>query len=90
MECPYCGAELEYDDYYGHYLGNNQWDKQGDIYKCPNCEGFSNEQEALKFIDINGYEDYYDTWEDIVCDSECFNGFFYTDKQGNLHEGYPC
>lgn len=25
-----------------------------------------------------------------ICDSSCFNGFFYTDKQENLHEGYPC
>jgi hypothetical protein len=40
MECPYCGAELEWDDYYGFYLGNDNWDKQGDIYKCLNedCE----------------------------------------------------
>ena len=38
MECPYCGAELDLDDFYGHYLGNGNWDKQGDIYKCPNQE----------------------------------------------------
>lgn len=38
MECPYCGEELECIDYYGHYLGNNNWDKLGDIYKCENQE----------------------------------------------------
>ena len=62
MECPYCEQELEYHDYYGYYLGNDSWDKIGDIFKCSNEE----------------------------CESEVFNYYFYTDKQGNLHEGYPC
>jgi hypothetical protein len=40
MICPYCGSELEYEDYFGKYLGNERWDKKGEIYKCPNedCE----------------------------------------------------
>ena len=38
MECPYCGIELEYEDYFGRYLGNDNWDKKGEIYKCPNEE----------------------------------------------------
>jgi hypothetical protein len=38
MECPYCGAELNCIDYYGFYLGHDQWDKQGDIYECENEE----------------------------------------------------
>ena len=30
--------------------------------------------------------------QDGSCDSELFSvaGSFYTDEQGNLHEGYPC
>ena len=42
MECPYCGKELRYKDYYGRYLGNDNWDKKGEIYQCDNeeCEFF--------------------------------------------------
>lgn len=28
--------------------------------------------------------------EDGSCESEAFNGTFYTDERGELHEGYPC
>ena len=40
MECPYCENELRWIDYFGFYLGNDKWDKKGDIYKCDNesCE----------------------------------------------------
>jgi hypothetical protein len=38
MECPYCGQELEYHDYFGRYLGKDRWDKKGEIYKCQNEE----------------------------------------------------
>ena len=62
MDCPYCEQELDCIDYYGHYLGNDNWDKIGDIFECSNEE----------------------------CESEAFNYFSYTDKQGNLREGYPC
>lgn len=62
MICPYCNQELKCIDYYGFYLGNDKWNKQGDIFKCSNEE----------------------------CESEVFNYYFYTDKQENLHEGYPC
>ena len=36
MDCPYCEQELDYIDYYGHYLGNDGWNKVGDIFKCSN------------------------------------------------------
>jgi hypothetical protein len=38
MDCPYCNQELNWHDYYGFYLGHDQWDKQGDIFKCKNEE----------------------------------------------------
>lgn len=43
MKCPYCESELEYHDYFGRYLGNDTWDKKGEIYKCENeeCESQS-------------------------------------------------
>ena len=102
MECTYCGAELEYEDSYGNrdYIAyGNRNGKSGDIYRCPNHEGFSTKELALTYLQIdedeleqylkdNGLED----WEEIVCDSSTHNvsGSFYTDKQGNLYEGYPC
>lgn len=38
-ECPYCGQELNYDDYYQRGLGETA-QKLGDIYQCQNksCE----------------------------------------------------
>jgi hypoxanthine phosphoribosyltransferase len=68
MECPYCGSDLKWHDYYGkkqyadhYYIYPQSWiEKTGDIYKCNNEECESYEQD------------------------------FYTDKQGDLHEGYPC
>lgn len=83
MECPYCGAELIYDDYYGtgrqeYFYGTagngiyypSTFKKLGDIYKCPNRDGFEDSDEC--------------------CESAEFNGFFYTDEREDLHEGYPC
>jgi hypothetical protein len=78
MECPYCGAELNCIDYYGktkyadhYYIYPQSWiEKEGDIFKCPNSDGFEDCEEC--------------------CDSNMFNGHFYTDRNDNLHEGYPC
>ena len=41
-KCPCCGEELKWHDYFGRYLGNDMWDKKGDIYQCQNedCEGY--------------------------------------------------
>lgn len=45
MNCPYCGKELKWDDYYGKnlrldYFGNPKsgFEKVGDIYRCDNEE----------------------------------------------------
>lgn len=102
MECPYCGVELIYDDEYGtglpeswsgtagcgiHYPST--YKKLGDIYKCPNYEGFEDLDEAKVYQEQT--EDQKDRiLEEICCDSSCCNGFFYTDLSENLYEGYPC
>lgn len=99
MQCPYCEAELRYVDYYYsgrpesfygtagngiHYPSTMQ--KLGDIYQCPNHEGFDDLDEAQTYKEtIDSDLDV----EDIVCDSNGRNGFFYT-SNGNLQEGYPC
>lgn len=92
-ECPYCGAELEQTDSYGnkeYIIYDNQKGKQGDIFSCPNRDGFSSEEEAKKYAEENSIE--YSSWEEICCESNSHNvsGSFYTDKDGNLHNGYPC
>jgi len=101
MECPYCGAELRCEDHYGtgrqeYFYGTagngiyypSTYKKLGDIYRCQNSYGFNTEKEALEYAKENNIE--ISDWQDIVCESDCFNGLFYTDSSGNLHEGYPC
>lgn len=94
MECFYCGAELDCYDYYKQY-----GKKIGDIYKCPNHEGFESKQEVSDYLetDEDGLTDYLsendlDSWEDVLCESSVHSvsGSFYTDAQGNLYAGYPC
>lgn len=40
MECPYCGQELDYHDYYGRLCAHQDGKILGEIYKCLNedCE----------------------------------------------------
>ncbi len=102
MECPYCNAELVWEDSYGtaeYIIYGNENYKFGDIYKCPNRDGFETQEEVLEYFDMTEEElpkyltnHGLDSWEEISCDSCMFSvsGSFYTDKQGNLHEGYPC
>ena len=85
MECPECGAELNQVDSWGLFATHQSGEKFGDIFLCPNREGFDSEEEAREHSpDAEG------DWEEIVCLSAVHNGYFYTDKSGTLHEGYPC
>jgi hypothetical protein len=93
MECTYCEVELEQKDSYGNheYICHGDINgKSGDIFRCPNHEGFENKELAIEYAEANNIE--YNDWEEIVCDSACHSvsGSFYTDRQGNLYEGYPC
>ena len=102
MECPYCGAELICTDHYGtgrqeYYYGTasnglyypSTYQKQGDIYKCPNSDGFEDLDEALSYVYEHSDLEV-DLLEELCCESGCFNGNFYTDSNDELHEGYPC
>lgn len=95
MECPHCGVELEYHDYYyrGIY-GTETYEKLGDIYKCHNFEGFEDEEDAKEYVESNNLEvgegKDFETLEEVCCQSAERDGNFYTDKQDELHEGYPC
>lgn len=93
MNCPYCGAELVYNSFY--YRGNyssGEYEKLGDIYSCPNSEGFEDIElrnsyiEECNLVKSTDYEDV----EEVICESSNCNGSFYTDNQDNLYEGYPC
>lgn len=94
MECPICNAELEDKGAYGYLASHQSGEILGYTYKCPNSEGFESKEEAMQFLEISnqtmesiGVAE----WEEITCDSSMFSvcGSFYTDKQDNLHEGYP-
>jgi hypothetical protein len=90
MECPFCGAELDYNDYYGWGIPSREdFRKIGYIYRCPNFEGFETNEEALEYAK-NIPENERVSVEEITCDSADFNGLFYTDEHDELHEGYPC
>lgn len=81
--CPHCGAELDWED---SYFRNFMREKLGDIYRCPNHQGFPDEESA------RAYDAETPDWREIACGSSVHHvsGSFYTDKAGNLHEGYPC
>lgn len=90
MECLYCGSELVYEDTY--FRGRpSDGHKLGEIYRCPNHEGFSDEEEARQY-DEEGEQLRPEDWEEIACESavHSVSGSFYTDLQGNLYHGYPC
>ena len=69
--------------------------------ECPYCEQELNWHD---YYGKKKYADHYyiypQSWiekegdiykcENEECESGCFNYLFYTDKRGNLHEGYPC
>ena len=38
MDCPYCGFELNYHDYYGRICSHQDGKIFGDIYTCENEE----------------------------------------------------
>lgn len=59
MECPYCGTELVYEDYYGRILPHQDGAIVGYIYYCPvgeedgDCES-SSFHVAGSFYTFNG------------------------------------
>jgi hypothetical protein len=69
---------------------SSNYKELGEIYRCPNHEGFEYEEDAIFYAQNNSID--YENWEDIVCESSCLHvsGCFYTDERGDLNEGYPC
>lgn len=95
MECPYCDSGLIDEGEYGFIARHQSGEVLGRIYRCPNHEGFIDEQEAVDYLfrsDTTMSELGITDPNDICCDScaHHVSGSFYTDKNGNLHNGYPC
>lgn len=85
MQCPECHVELNQIDEYGYFCAHQSGEKLGDIFQCPNINGFESEKTARKYN-----PEFEGDWREILCESTVHNGHFYTDKSGNLKEGYPC
>lgn len=95
MICPNCESNLIYNGPWGYLASHQSGEVLGHTYTCPNAEGFESEEEASYFLEISNQtlEDLgVTTWEEITCDSSMHHvsGSFYTDKQNNLNDGYPC
>ena len=90
MQCPDCEAEMEHHDTFGKFARGVMYQKAGDIYCCPNSEGFGDADELQRYRKVHPELDSVKD-EAIVCGSAVNNGTFYTyDGSENLHEGYPC
>lgn len=97
MNCPYCGEELIQEDSFGileYIRGNDKNGKRGDIYFCPNREGFTDKESAdeyLKSIDET-YESIGITdFDELKCENSKGNGFYYCYVNSDeIREGYPC
>lgn len=101
-ECPYCNAELIWEDSFG--VGNITaqekygygWNKIGNIYRCPNHEGFQHESEAMEYLNESAttFSDLgIISWEEMVCESNVhhvYGSFYYYGDGGDLNCGYPC
>lgn len=104
MECPICSAELEDCGSWGYLAQHQSGEVLGHTFKCPNAEGFETKEEAYSFLQYyfdeilsradadKWLKQHNDRLGDITCPSSAHSvsGSFYTDKQENLHEGYPC
>lgn len=95
-ECEYCGVELTSVDSWGIGYWYRDGNPEGEILQCPNHEGFDTEEEARTYLTSvdaldSFWEKHFDC-EDVMCESNCHSvsGMYYTDRNGELHQGYPC
>ena len=82
MVCPYCHEDLIYDTEYYSGRPENYCGTAGCGIHYPSTKV------VLGAIYTCPRRE--QSHEDETCESSNFNWFFYTDQQGNLHEGYPC
>ena len=77
-ECIYCGAELQYEDTWGvgaYWQQDNN--PEGEIYRCPNHDGFEEEQEVVDYLkQENQYDAFFTkhfSWDEVMCESNIHN-----------------
>lgn len=63
MECPYCGEELIWEDYFGRIAAHQDGKVLGDIYRCPNGQEESEICESSMFNVPGYFYTYRDTGE---------------------------
>ena len=95
MVCPICNGYLIDKGAWGYLASHQSGEVLGHTFICSNAEGFNTKAQAIEYLhstdqsmdDLGVTE-----WEEITCDSSMHSvsGSFYTDKQGDLHSGYPC
>lgn len=94
MECTYCNAELIYNCEWGLLAAHQSGEVFGEIYQCPNSDGFDTLDESKEYCECLLQEGHKfgskHRAEEVVCESGIHNGHFYTDRNGDLNEGYPC
>lgn len=93
MICPFCEENLIYDGPWGRLAQHQSGEIFGYTFYCSNSEGFESEDEANRYLNRIGTtlkELNLSNWEELTCISAAHSGHFYTDKDDNLYEGYPC
>lgn len=60
MDCPYCGRELVYQDYFGRLCSHQDGKVLGDIYKCP-----WEDDENCTECDSSAFNSYFHVYRDI-------------------------
>jgi len=104
MECPYCGSELESNGNWGYLAQHQSGEVLGETFTCNNSDGFETKEECYEFLKYHVEEiltdadcekwikQEFESWEEVTCESSSHSvcGSFYTDKNEELHDGYPC
>jgi len=63
MICPYCGEELELEDYFGRLAAHQDGKVLGDIWKCPNGVNQDGSCESEVFFVAGSFYSYRETGE---------------------------
>ena len=95
MECPFCNAKLEDNGVWGYLASHQSGEVLGHTFKCPNSEGFEYVNDSKEYLKTSGETIKslgFERLGDVVCESANHSvcGSFYTNKSGDLIEGYPC
>ena len=66
MECPYCGEELELEDYFGRLAAHQDGKVMGDIYRCPKGQEESEDCDSSVFFVPGSFYAYRDNPDNLL------------------------